>query len=95
MAQDNIPPPDNTGNQEAQPDGAAAQEFPVPEEILDEWRWIYQERQTDLFVPYGGQHIAVYRQQVLGASRDPLLLRRFLAETHHLDPERLVIFYVD
>jgi hypothetical protein len=94
MAQDNIPPPENAGAPEAGPDGKA-EEFPVPEEILDEWRWIHQQRETDLFEPYRGKHVAVYRQQILGASRDPVLLRQYLAEKHHLDPDRLVTFYVE
>jgi hypothetical protein len=68
---------------------------PIPEDVLDDWRWIYQERETGRFNQYAGQHIAVYRQQVLGAGRDPVLLAQVLAEKHHLDPNRLVMTYIE
>jgi hypothetical protein len=68
---------------------------PIPEEILDEWRWIMQGREEGLFDQYAGEHIAIYRQKVWGSSTDPVLLREYLALKYHLDPERLVIAYID
>jgi hypothetical protein len=37
---------------------------PVPEEILDSWRWINQGREEGLFDPYAGKHIAVFDRKL-------------------------------
>jgi len=74
---------------------APAQEAPIPEAVLDDWRWVNQERGTGRFDEHAGKHVAVLGREVLGSSWDPILLRQYLAEKHGLDPERLVIFYVD
>ncbi len=68
---------------------------PIPEEILDEWRWIFRGREEGLFDAYAGQHIAVCGQKVLASGRDPDLLREEVARAHHIDPERLVVAYID
>lgn len=68
---------------------------PVPEEILDEWRWIFKGRNEGWFVPYAGQHIAVYGQKVWGSSRDPELLLEYVALKYNLDPKRVVVAYID
>jgi hypothetical protein len=65
------------------------------EEVLDDWRWIFQERPAGRFDEYRGQHVAVYRRQILGASRDMELLSQVLAEKHHLDPKRLVFTFIE
>jgi hypothetical protein len=68
---------------------------PIPEEILDSWRWIYKGREEGLFDQYAGKHIAVFDQKVWGSSYDPELLREYVALKHQLDPNRLVIAYID
>jgi hypothetical protein len=68
---------------------------PVPEEILDEWRWIFQGREEGRFAEYAGQHIAVCGQKVWGSSRDPDLLLEYVALKYQLDPKRVVIAYID
>jgi hypothetical protein len=65
------------------------------EEVLDDWRWIFQERPAGRFDEYRGQHVAVYRRQILGASRDMELLSQVLAEKHRLDPKRLVFTFIE
>jgi hypothetical protein len=68
---------------------------PIPEEILDSWRWIYQGREEGLFDQYAGKHIAVFDHKVWGSSFDPELLREYVALKYQLDPDRLVIAYID
>lgn len=80
------------------PSSAQAEESmnpPIPEEILDAWRWIFQGREEGLFDQYAGKHIAVFDRKVWGSSYDPELLREYVALKHHLDPDRLVIAYID
>jgi hypothetical protein len=72
--------------------------FPEPDavegEALDEWAWVLQARSEGRFDEYTGQFVAVVNKVVLGSSLDPNLLRQYLAEKHHLDPRRIVIFKV-
>jgi hypothetical protein len=91
MTQDRSTPQTGT----APTDGKAAEPFTIPEEVLDAWRWIAEERQKGTFDDYRGQHIAVLDRQLLGAGRDPDLLRELLALKNKIDPERLVIAYID
>lgn len=88
------PPAATSGPLPAAPAEEAAPES-VPEEILDEWRWIFKGRSEGLFDAYAGQHIAVCGQKVLASGRDPDLLREEVARAHHIDPERLVVAYID
>jgi hypothetical protein len=67
----------------------------LEEEILAEWRWILQERGQGRFDEHAGRHVAVVNRTMLGSSRDPDLLRQYLAEKHPIDPRRIVTFYVD
>ncbi len=67
---------------------------PFEEEIIEDLRWIYLEAPPGSFVEYAGEHVAVYQKKVLGSSRYPILLRKYLAEKYNLNPERLVLFYV-
>lgn len=78
---------------EGAPEGAL-NDLPA-EEIIDNWRWIKEGRETGRFDEYAGQHVAVYRQQLLGASRDPSLLHQVLTEKHRLDPKRLVFAFIE
>jgi hypothetical protein len=80
-----LPPP--PGNDAASP--------PIPEEILEEWRWIMKGRDEGVFDEYPGKHVAVYQQKIWGSSYDPELLREYLALKHQMDPERFVIVYID
>jgi hypothetical protein len=68
---------------------------PIPEEILEEWRWIMKGRDEGVFDEYAGKHVAVYQQKIWGSSYDPDLLREYLALKHQMDPERFVIVYID
>lgn len=67
----------------------------IPEEILEEWRWIMKGREEGAFDQYAGKHVAVYQQKIWGSSYDPDLLREHLALKHQIDPERFVIVYID
>lgn len=66
----------------------------VPEEILNDWRWIFAARERGDFDPYRGQHVAVMDGKILGSGYDPQLLRELLALKHNLDPKRIVTVYV-
>jgi hypothetical protein len=89
-----VPPPPPTAH--APPAGPVPEPFPIPEEVLDDWRWAWEMRQkTDLFEPYRGQHVAVVGKKILGASRDTQLLEQVLVEKHQLDPQRIVWVYID
>jgi hypothetical protein len=91
MTHDPTPPQPETGR----PDSKAPEPFTIPEEVLDAWRWIAAEREKGTFDEYRGQHIAVLDCKVLGASRDPDLLCKYLALKYNIDPERLVVAYID
>jgi hypothetical protein len=39
--------------------------------------------------------VAVVNRTVLGSSRDPNLLRQYLAEKYQINPRRFVIFFVE
>jgi hypothetical protein len=66
----------------------------VEKEVLEEWAWVMQERGNGRFDEYAGQNVAVVNKVVLGSSTDPNLLRTYVAEKHHIDPRRIVIFAV-
>jgi hypothetical protein len=68
---------------------------PFEEEIIEDWRWIYQERPLGRFDEYAGNYVAVQDKTVYGSSRDPHLLEKYVVEKHNLNPERLVIFLAD
>jgi hypothetical protein len=68
---------------------------PVPEEILDSLRWIYEDAKEGEFAEYAGKHIAIHDRKVWGSSYDPDLLREYGALKYKLDPDRLVITYID
>jgi hypothetical protein len=67
----------------------------IPEEVLDDWRWVFKGRQEGLLGQYVGQHIAVVNQRVVASDSDLRRLRRALVEKHHLDPDRVVTAYMD
>src|SRR5260370_37980562 len=67
----------------------------VEEEVLEEWRWVLQERSKGRFDEYAGQHVAVVNRTVLGSSLDPNLLTQYLAEKNNIDPRRIVTFSVE
>jgi hypothetical protein len=67
----------------------------MPEETLNEWRWIMKGREEGVFDEYAGKHVAVYQQKVWGSSFDPDLLREYLALKHQIDPEKFVMVYID
>ncbi len=67
----------------------------IPEETLNEWRWIVKGREEGVFDEYAGKHVAVYQQKIWGSSYDPELLREHLALKYKIDPQRFVIVYID
>ncbi|HEY7312324.1 MAG TPA: hypothetical protein VH643_23370 [Gemmataceae bacterium] len=80
------------------PSSAQAEESmnpPIPEEIVEDWRWIMKGREEGVFDSYAGKHVAVYQQKIWGSSLDAELLREYVALKHQIDPERLVIVYID
>jgi hypothetical protein len=52
----------------------------VDKEALEDWSWALQERSKGRFDKYAGLHVAVVNRTALGSSRDPNLLRQYLAE---------------
>lgn len=99
MKPDTMPPVSSaTGSAVNAPSPVQAEEAmnpPIPEEILDSWRWIFQGREEGSFDQYAGKHIAVFDRKVWGSSFDPELLREYVALKYQLDPDRLVIAYID
>jgi hypothetical protein len=68
---------------------------PPSEEVLDEWRWIYKAGEEGALAQYGGQYVAVFGQKVWESGQDPELLLKYVALKYGLDPERVVVAYVD
>ena len=64
-------------------------------EVLEDWKWVYEQMRTGGFERYRGQHIAVAGKKVLASASNPMSLREATAKEHHLDPNRLVLFYVE
>jgi hypothetical protein len=85
--------------QAAQPPGTISDQppdrGPPSEETLDEWRWIYKVGAEGALAEYSGKHIAVFQQKVWESGRDPELLRKYVALKYGLDPERVVVAYID
>ncbi len=79
------PPPVSTNGKESFTD----------EDLLDEWRWLYDEKNQSLLLPHAGRYIAVYKQTILGSARDPDLLRLYLSEKYHINPDRIVTKFLD
>jgi hypothetical protein len=67
----------------------------IPEEVLEDWRWIMNGRNEGVFDEYAGKHVAVYQQKIWGSSYDPDRLREYLALKHQMDPRKFVIVYID
>ncbi len=65
------------------------------EDLMDEWRWLYDEKNRPLLAPHGGRYVAVYRQTILGSARDLELLRLYLSEKYHITPGRIVTKFLD
>jgi hypothetical protein len=83
-------PPSEVPGEESSPNRA-----PNPDELLNEWRWIYQQRETEAFRKYRGRHVAVCGQKVWGSSTDPTLLLEHVALKYGLDPRKVVVAYID
>ncbi len=67
----------------------------IPEETLNEWRWIVKGREEGVFDEYAGKHVAVYQQKIWGSSYDPELLREYLALKHQINPGKFIVVYID
>jgi hypothetical protein len=68
---------------------------PIPEEVRDEWRWIFQGWEAGLFKAYAGKYIAIFQHTVWESSCDRELLLKYVALKHNLDPGRVVVTYID
>jgi hypothetical protein len=79
----------------AETNGHTREPCPIPEEHLEEWRWIQANRELGTFDEYAGKHVAVLGKKILGASYDPQLLAEYLALRDKVDPEKLFIVYID
>ena len=65
----------------------------IPEQILEDWRWIFNGREEGVFDGYAGKHVAAYQQKIWGSSYDPDLLREYVALKYQIDPKQLVVVY--
>jgi hypothetical protein len=68
--------------------------YPYPE-VLEDWRWLFDELSAGHLEQYRGQFVAVCDKQVLGSGRDEPLLRQTVAAAHGMDPDRLVTMHLD
>jgi hypothetical protein len=68
---------------------------PPSDDTLDEWRWIYKVGPQGALMQYAGKHIAVFQQKVWESSWDPELLLKYVVLKYGLDPQKVVIAYVD
>jgi hypothetical protein len=68
--------------------------YPYPE-ILADWQWLFSEVATKQFDPHRGRHVAVFEKKILGSGKDEPQLRQDIAAQHNLDPDRLVIMFVE
>jgi hypothetical protein len=68
--------------------------YPYPE-ILADWQWLFSEVATKQFDPYRGHFVAVFEKKILGGGDDEPQLRQAIAAQHNLDPDRLVIMFVE
>jgi hypothetical protein len=63
--------------------------------VLVDWRLAEDYLAAGHFNEYRGKFVAVLKGELIGHGADPLKLRQKLARIHAVDPERLVILYVD
>jgi hypothetical protein len=68
---------------------------PFEEEIIEQWRWIYEERRKGTFDEHAGKFVAVMDKKVYESGRDPDLLMKYVVLKYGLNPERIVIFLAD
>jgi hypothetical protein len=79
---------------------AAAQPLPsrgaiTLSNILGDWKWVRAELEAGRLDAYRGQHLAVVNRAVVAAGPDPWQVRHSAAEALHLDPERVVVYFVE
>jgi hypothetical protein len=77
------------------PASANGDETFTDEDLMNEWRWLYDEKNRPLLAPHAGRYVAVHRQTILGSARDPDLLRLYLSEKYHINPDRIVTKFLD
>jgi hypothetical protein len=68
---------------------------PIDPAVLEDWRFIWEGREKGLFRQYGGQHIAVHQGKVLGSGKDPLDLLHEVVTRYGLEPNRVVLSFMD
>jgi uncharacterized protein DUF5678 len=68
---------------------------PVPDEELNEWRWIFRAREEGGLSEFVGKHIAVVNQKVVASHEDLRRLNAILRDDLHLDPDRVVTALID
>ena len=74
--------------------------FPAPGETAADWVWLDRELgrgPAGELGPYAGRHVAVYRGQAIDADDNPLRLRLRASQAlqPQVNPERLVVAYID
>jgi hypothetical protein len=83
-----------TGNSGTDTNGAV-EPLRVSDEVLKDWEWVFAGLNKGHFSQYRGQHIAVVDQHVVASDRDPLRLRETTAAAKGIEPDRIVVTYVD
>jgi hypothetical protein len=60
-----------------------------------DWNWAHQQHEAGRLDEFRGEFVAVLQGRVIGHGSDPADLRQRLAGKHAVDPERLVVLYVE
>ncbi len=65
------------------------------ERLLQDWRWVLQQREQGNLACYAGKHIAVSGQTVLLSDDDLYMLHQTLLKKHDVDPREIVVTFID
>jgi hypothetical protein len=63
--------------------------------VLQDWKAAYAALESGEVEQLRGQFVAVFDRQVIGHGPDQEILRAEMAQSKGVDPERIVIMYVD
>jgi hypothetical protein len=67
----------------------------IPQEQFDGWRFIYENWESGIFHPYVDQYVAVYQRKILGSDTHPWHLLTRVAAENGIDPNHIVIAFID
>ena len=81
--------------QQQQEEQRLMQQSSTSDAVLADWKWAFTQRESGGFAQYSGRYVAVLKQKDLADGDDPSQLRAHVATTHHVDPERIVVVFVD